>query len=59
MVLGSGDFMPMQLARAYAAFSSGGLPPKAYLISRIETANGGRVSLSGALSFFTKSIGSA
>ncbi|WP_437558514.1 penicillin-binding protein 1A [Acidithiobacillus sulfuriphilus] len=45
MVLGAGDFTPMQIARAYAAFSSGGFLPKPYLISRIETAGGGRISL--------------
>ncbi len=45
MVLGSGDFTPMQIARAYAAFSSGGFLPKPYLISRIETVGGGRISL--------------
>lgn len=45
MVLGSGDFTPMQIARGYAVFSSGGFLPTPYLVSRIQTATGRRLSL--------------
>ncbi|MHB1566850.1 MAG: penicillin-binding protein 1A [Acidiferrobacter sp.] len=45
MVLGSGDFTPMQMVRGYATFSSGGFLPTPYLVSRIQTAAGRRMSL--------------
>jgi len=45
MVLGAGDFTPLQMARAYATFSSGGFLPHPYLIRRIVTANGTQVAL--------------
>jgi penicillin-binding protein 1A len=45
MVLGSGDFTPLQIARAYATFSSGGFLPHPYLIRKILTRNGTQVSL--------------
>ncbi|MCE5360575.1 MAG: PBP1A family penicillin-binding protein [Acidithiobacillus sp.] len=45
MVLGAGDFTPLQMARAYAVFSSGGFLPHPYLIRRIVTANGTQVAL--------------
>lgn len=47
MVLGSGDFTPIQIARGYATFSSGGFLPTPYLISLIRTATGRRMSLYG------------
>ncbi|MDR7928358.1 PBP1A family penicillin-binding protein [Acidithiobacillus thiooxidans] len=45
MVLGSGDFTPLQIARGYAVFSSGGFLPHPYLIRKIVTAHGTTVSL--------------
>ncbi|MGC8467053.1 MAG: penicillin-binding protein 1A [Acidithiobacillus sp.] len=45
MVLGSGDFTPLQIARGYAVFSSGGFLPHPYLIRKILTRNGTQVSL--------------
>ncbi len=47
LVLGSGDYTPMQMARGYAVFASGGYRPRPYLISRIQTASGKRISLRG------------
>ncbi len=45
MVLGSGDYTPLQIVRGYATFASGGYRPRPYLISRIQTASGGHISL--------------
>ncbi|MCE5387552.1 MAG: PBP1A family penicillin-binding protein [Acidithiobacillus sp.] len=45
MVLGAGDFTPLQMARAYAVFSNGGFLPHPYLIKKVLTANGTRVAL--------------
>ncbi|UTV81215.1 PBP1A family penicillin-binding protein [Acidithiobacillus sp. YTS05] len=45
MVLGAGDFTPLQMARAYATFSSGGFLPHPYLIRKVVTANGTDVAL--------------
>ncbi|MBU2856216.1 penicillin-binding protein [Acidithiobacillus ferrooxidans] len=45
MVLGSGDFTPLQIARGYSVFSSGGFLPHPYLIRKIVTAHGTTVSL--------------
>ncbi len=45
MVLGSGDFTPIQIVRGYAAFAAGGFLPTPYLISRIQTASGRSLSL--------------
>jgi penicillin-binding protein 1A len=45
MVLGSGDYTPLQMARGYAVFSSGGFLPKPYLIRKIVNSNGTQISL--------------
>ncbi len=45
MVLGAGDYTPLQLARAYAVFSSGGFLPKPYLITKIINSRGTQISL--------------
>ncbi|MEL5849226.1 MAG: PBP1A family penicillin-binding protein [Candidatus Igneacidithiobacillus chanchocoensis] len=45
MVLGSGDFSPLQMARGYAVFSNGGFLVKPYLIRKIVESNGTQVSL--------------
>ncbi len=45
MVLGSGDFTPIQIVRGYATFAGGGFLPNPYLISRIQTASGRSLSL--------------
>jgi len=45
MVLGSGDYTPMQMTRAYATFANGGDLPTPYLISRIQTTDGHHISL--------------
>ncbi len=45
MVLGSGDYTPLQIARAYAVFANGGELPRPYLIARIETAGGHHIPL--------------
>lgn len=45
MVLGSGDYTPLQLARAYAVFSSGGFLPTPYLITKIVNSRGTQISL--------------
>lgn len=45
MVLGSGDFTPIQIVRGYATFANGGFLPTPYLISRIQTASGRSLSL--------------
>lgn len=45
MVLGAGDFSPLQMARAYATFSSGGFLPHPYLIRKVVTATGTQVAL--------------
>ncbi len=47
MVLGSGDFTPIQMARGYAVFSNGGFLVKPYLIRKIVKSNGTQVSLLG------------
>ncbi len=47
MVLGSGDFAPIQMARGYAVFSNGGYLVKPYLIRKIVKSNGTQVSLLG------------
>ncbi|MEY2342433.1 penicillin-binding protein 1A [Acidithiobacillus sp. IBUN Pt1247-S3] len=47
MVLGSGDFAPIQMARGYAVFSNGGHLVKPYLIRKIVKSNGTQVSLLG------------
>ena len=45
MVLGAGDFTPLQMAKAYATFSSGGFLPHPYLIRKVVTADGTQVAL--------------
>ena len=45
MVLGAGDYSPLQLARAYAVFSSGGFLPNPYLITKIVNSRGTQISL--------------
>ncbi|QQD71867.1 penicillin-binding protein 1A [Acidithiobacillus ferrivorans] len=45
MVLGAGDYSPLQLARAYAVFSSGGFLPNPYLITKIVNNRGTQISL--------------
>lgn len=45
MVLGSGEFTPIQIVRGYATFANGGFLPTPYLISRIQTAGGRNLSL--------------
>ncbi len=45
MVLGSGDYTPMQIVRGYATFGNGGFLSTPYLISRIQTASGQHISL--------------
>ncbi len=45
MVLGSGDYTPLQIARGYATFANGGSLPRPFLISRIQTASGQHISL--------------
>ncbi len=45
MVLGSGDFTPLQMARGYAVFSSGGFLPKPYVIRKIVNGRGTQISL--------------
>ncbi len=47
MALGSGEVTPLQVARGYAVFSSGGFLPHPYLIRKIVTAHGTAVSLMG------------
>ncbi len=45
MVLGAGDYSPLQLARAYSVFSSGGFLPHPYLITKIVNSRGTQISL--------------
>lgn len=47
MVLGSGDFTVLQMARGYAVFSNGGYLPKPYLIRKVVTAHGTPILLAG------------
>ncbi|MFA7655914.1 penicillin-binding protein 1A [Acidithiobacillus thiooxidans] len=45
MVLGAGDYSPLQMARAYSVFSSGGFLPHPYLITKIVNGRGTQISL--------------
>lgn len=40
MALGAGEVTPLQLARGYAAFASGGMLPQPYYLSKITDQNG-------------------
>ncbi len=45
MVLGSGDYTPLQMARGYAVFSNGGYLVKPFVIRKIVKSDGTQVSL--------------